>query len=575
MAASKDDLGKEQLQCLAFAHFAVQKYRSSEEDQHMQSFYDLFNSTNKPEISIIREYRKYLGGYFNFDRLYDNWVKTGGRGVDKDIKIVYDVAKTFYLSNNISKNFAQYKFLDQKDVVVRLIKNKSLERIIKALKLSFKFDILSSADIYIIKASSKEKILKEFDKEIIKKNDLYLINNFTKYNELLIKYWKSQELFGVSLKLPSSVGSNKNIKIVGAKDDILNKKMKQKLDPYTKFLSLLSDPSTNIKKLIDETIEIKRPFVLNKSAWDFSFIFNYKRLNLYPTDVEFVLQSWPKAQTVGGGAAGFNGHFEKNIPGYSTQWVGGTGIDTLEKFLFQYNEYNKIMAELASIRQKALNYALTDKTSTRPNINEPIDTEIEIKFSTPPKEAVYDKKTGDLKKFLLKKGEKNGVVYKTKVTGSLKVKNLQTLYSLALREIKNKSFNLGVTRNAKINKFIEEYEIKNGIVKNEILSRYKSAVVNLCQKKSASIDLDVDESMLNTYYEHSQISYFMLRGGLEYLKKKIFLTIFGVITKKGYNIVKESDLNTSKLANAIRVNAAKVLIKSIKSFDTVPHFYMS
>jgi len=56
---------------------------------------------------------------------------------------------------------------------------------------------------------------------------------------------------------------------------------------------------------------------------------------------------------------------------------------------------------------------------------------------------------------------------------------------------------------------------------------------------------------------------------------KIFLTVFGVITKKGYNIVKDSDLNSSKLVNAIRVNASKALVKEIKSFDTVPHFYMS
>ena len=81
--------------------------------------------------------------------------------------------------------------------------------------------------------------------------------------------------------------------------------------------------------------------------------------------------------------------------------------------------------------------------------------------------------------------------------------------------------------------------------------------------------------MVNTFYENSQLSYYMLRGGAQYLKKKIFLTVFGVITKKGYKIVKDSDLDSSKLENAIRVNASKALIQNIKSFDTVPHFYMS
>ena len=125
----------------------------------------------------------------------------------------------------------------------------------------------------------------------------------------------------------------------------------------------------------------------------------------------------------------------------------------------------------------------------------------------------------------------------------------------------------------KLLKFFNEYEAATGEV--NMMKKYKQAVVNLCKGKQASVRIDKSDSMLNTFYEHSQLSYYMLRGGAEYLKKKIFLTVFGVITKKGYNIVKESDLNSSKLVNAIRVNASKALVKEIKSFDTVPHFYMS
>lgn len=575
---AKDDLGKELIQCLAFAHFAVEPYKSSNEDEHMQSFYDLFDPENKPTKKTIRLYTRYLSNGFDFDRIYDNWKgkvsqKDGLKNVSTDItvKIVYDVAKEFFKSNNISRNFSQYEFVDQKDPFMHTIKEEALSKILKAMKLSFKPDILSSADIYIVKKTEKRKILAEFNNEIMKKNDLYLINNFDKYNQILIKHWKQHNLFGVSLKLPTS-NQAKNIKIVGVPDDVLNKKMKKKLDPFTKFLSLLSDPNTNVKKLIDDTIEIKR-YNISGAAWDFPYIFKYKQLNLYPSDVTFVLQAWPKAQTAGGGSAGFNGKFDKNIQGYSTQWVGGTGIKTLEDFISQYSEYNRIMSELSSIRQKALNYAITGSASKRPNINQEVDAKMKINF--PMKMKTTEKtKSGKLKSKTLK-GQVGAVDYGKggQKTGTMKVKNLQSFYASAVRELKRRGLNIGTSRNEKLVNFFEEYEKATGEV--DMMKKYQQAVINLCTKTSAGRRIDQSDSMLNTFYEHSQLSYYMLRGGAQYIKKKIFLTVFGVITKKGYNIVKDSDLNSSKLVNAIRVNASKALIKEIKSFDTVPHFYMS
>ena len=70
---TKDDLGKELIQCLAFAHFAVEQYSSSNEEEHMQSFYDLFDADKKPLKKTIRLYEKYLGSGFNFDKIYDHW----------------------------------------------------------------------------------------------------------------------------------------------------------------------------------------------------------------------------------------------------------------------------------------------------------------------------------------------------------------------------------------------------------------------------------------------------------------------------------------------------------------------
>lgn len=572
---AKDDLGKELIQCLAFAHFAVEQYKSSDSEQHMQSFYDLFDPVNKPTKKVINSYTKYLSNEFNFDRVYSNWksnvTKSGNVSTDITVKIVYDVAKQFYNSNNISRNFNQYEFLTQNDPFMQTIKEECLKKILKAMKLTFKPDVLSSADLYIVKKQEKRKILSEFNNEIIKKNDLYLINNFDVYNKLLIKHWKNHNLFGVSLKLPTS-NQAKNIKIVGAPEDILNKKMEKKLDPFTKFLSLLSDPQTNVKKTIEDSIEID-DYSIRSAAWNFPYTFKYKKLGLYPSDVTFILQAWPKAQGAGGGSAGFNGQFKKNIPGYGTQWVGGTGIRTLEQFLSQYSEYDRIMNELSSIRQKALNYVITGSPSKRPNINQEVNSKMEINF--PMKMKGYETtKDGKIKTTLLK-GQVGKVDYGKggQKTGMMKVKNLQSFYAAAIRELKRKGLNIGSERNSKLNKFFEEYEKATGEI--DMMQKYQKAVINLATKTSISNKIDQTQSMVNTFYEHSQLSYYMLRGGAQYLKKKIFLTVFGVITKKGYNIVKDSDLNSSKLVNAIRVNASKALIQNIKSFDTVPHFYMS
>ena len=572
---TKDDLGKELIQCLAFAHFAVEKYSSSNEEEHMQSFYDLFDPQNKPLKKTIGLYTKYLSNGYDFDRVYKNWksgfTKKEGISVKITVKIVYDVAKEFYNSNTISRNFTQYEFLDQKDPFMQNIKEIPLAKILKAMKLTFKPDVLSSADIYIVKKTEKRKILADFNNEIMKKNDLYLINNYDKYNEILIKHWKQHNLFGVSLKLPTS-NQAKNIKVVGVADHALNKAMKKKVDPFTKFLSLLSDPKTDVKKVIDDTIDIKN-YDIKGAAWNFPYKFKYKKLGLYPSDVTFILQAWPKAQTDGGGSAGFNGKFDRGIIGYSTQWVGGTGIKTLEDFISQYSQYGKIMNELGYIRQKALNYAITGSVTKRPNINQEVNSKMDIKFPQKMKTTVYSKKGKPQQRNL--KGEVRGVDYGKggKLSGTMKVKNLQSFYASAVRELKRKGLNIGVSRNEKLLKFFNEYEAATGEV--NMMKKYKQAVVNLCKGKQASVRIDKSDSMLNTFYEHSQLSYYMLRGGAEYLKKKIFLTVFGVITKKGYNIVKDSDLNSSKLVNAIRVNASKALVKEIKSFDTVPHFYMS
>jgi hypothetical protein len=586
MAKDKDDLGKELMQCLAFAHFAVHKYSNQNANEHEQLFYDLFDENNKLDV---KDYEKHLGENFQFDRIFANWEttitpSTKEKSVHIDVKIVYDVAKNFYQKNLISRNFYMYEFLDQSDSFMQVIKKQCLNKIIKATKLPFKEDILSSADIYIVKRTEKNGIKKDFEDEILKKSDVYLINNFDKYNQILEEYWEKHALFGVSLKLPQNNGA-KHIKVIGKPKNAVSKKMLDMVDPYSKFLVMLSDPKTDVNKLIEETVFIHKNMDVNRvAAWKFPVTFRYRRLGLYEKDVKFNLMAWPKAQDVGGGTAGFNGQFF-NTPGYSNQWVGGFGVRTLENFLFQYPEFSKINNELISIRKKALNYALTGNINKAQNLTQQINTEISVKKTYGAgREPVYTK-SGKFSRMKYLKGQHGRYDYgknpgKETKTFQMKVKNIQTLYEIAKREVSKPIFVVGSQRQDGLNKFIEEYQSITG--RQNIMNDYRIAVVNLILKKPISARSTETDSMITTHYENAQISYFLTRGGTtlyRYLKQRIFLTVFGVITKKAYKVFLEKNptgiLKSTQIIGAIRAQVTKGIVKNIKEFDTVPHFYMS
>jgi hypothetical protein len=595
MAVEKWDLGKELMQCLALAHFAVYKYSQQNQLEHEQMFYDLFDSDIDSDTTV---YDKYLGENFLFARVFENWPttttpSTNVKSVDISVKIVYDVAKNFYHRNLISKNFQMYQFLDQTDPFIKLLKNKCLGKIIKATKLPIKEDVLSSADIYIVKTTEKDKITTKFETEILNKSDIYLINNFDKYNEILEMYWKKHVLFGVSLKLPATNGT-KNIKIVGNPNNAVGKKMLKHVDPYSKFIVMLSDPNTNIDKLIDETVFLHTKIDVNRiGQWKFPVTFRYKRLGLYQNDVKFNLLAWPKAQADGGGTAGFNGQFF-NTPGYSTQWVGGTGVKPLENFLFQYPEFGKINNELISIRKKALNYALTGNVNKSVNLNTQINTDIQVsKPSGAGKTPVYRKlkktdpqtpytKDGMYSRMTYKKGQQGKYDY-GKTPGKetknylMQIKNLQTLYASAKRDISKPLFVVGAERQNSLIKFIEEYE--KVTLRENILNTYRLAVVNLILNNPLSSGTNNTDAMIKTHYENAQISYFLTRGGIKmhrYLKQRIFLTVFGVITKKSYKLfLQNKSFESTQMIGAIKARVTKSMMKSIKEFDTVPHFYMS
>jgi hypothetical protein len=81
---------------------------------------------------------------------------------------------------------------------------------------------------------------------------------------------------------------------------------------------------------------------------------------------------------------------------------------------------------------------------------------------------------------------------------------------------------------------------------------------------------------LKAHYVHAQCSWFLLRGGPtlnQYLKKRMFLTLFGVITKKGYLIF--DGATDTKIRSAISKEFHDNGKDLLAEFATIPHLYLS
>ena len=563
---------KELVQALAFAHFAV--YPNQNAANHQQSFIDLFD----PDIDIKdiqkNKYKTHLSSGFDFDELTrKTYVKGGKKGEnDKVVKIVYSVAKEVYnrgAGNVLRKPWSNYQFLDQNDDFVVKIKDDVLKKVIDALGLSFKPDILSSADIFAVNITSKSTIENEIvnshqTKEMILAN---MASGNNTIRTLSNKYFNSRELIPISLKLPATVGGTRYVSIVGRttgryaepsiNDDII--------DPYTKFLALAMNKKNNVKDLIDDLITIhfnKFRITSNRLNWEFPVTFNYDKV--YGNDYRGRQNSNPISDIsygfdlfAQGYGAGFNGQFTSGKTG--GQWVGGAGIETFEQFFGSYFMYSTIVNEVAKMRVASFNYAITGSTNKTPNF-----------------------------------------------TGN---PALKSLYTKALTEVKSKQILYGSKRQKDLLKFFEALDIAGAKLpkqaersKDKMLYdvpysyyRFIAHFVMSCKSvmkgvtdtvfhqflvgkgKAATTATSAQKlERLKAHYVHAQCSWFLLRGGPnlnQYLKKRMFLSIFGLITKKGY-LIFDGAVDT-KIKSAISKefhDNGKVLLAE---FATIPHLYLS
>jgi hypothetical protein len=523
---------KESLQCLAFAYFAD---NTKVDSTHEEEWYNIFApDTSTTPKSLRAQYKQYLSSLYSekiFEQVIEKYhstvtPKSGKVSVDAAVKKVYLVVKKVVDSNLFTSGLKNYMFLDQMDPFTIAVKDDSLKRIARAFNLSGKADLFSPADIFIVKRDKITEILSEYSKHVLNADDNELLGNMSwgttgknTYRTISNNFFKKRYLVAVSLKLPETISGAGVLKIVGTEN--VEPHLLDFIDPYTKLIAAMLAHPEKTSKLIDKVVDIEfdnfriTPAIL---SWEYPITFRYAEVMdprnsnqaLYKRNLRFKLFTWSNA--------GFNAQWYKG-QGAPGNWTGGAGTESLGELFVKYNEYPQILKELVDIREKAFYFAIHNSEKA-PNI---------------------DAKS---------KGQ----------------------YNKALDEIRNPKI-LSADLSKNIIKFFSEYSPNS-----KAYLTYQTKVVKdtTKQMKKASTTVTTDPKRLNAHYVASQCAWFLFRGGEtlhKHLKKRMFLSLFGLITKSGYKIFQgeEETVMEDFVMKVIQKNKKNV----VAYFNSSPHIVLS
>lgn len=472
--------GKENLLSFAFAYFMESSPSQKGDQQHFDDWKSIFEDFKITEVKS--KYKSFLEYNFDYSGLKTSYGSGGGSKVTDHIFTVYYQIEELYFSNILDRS-KKYRIYTQSSSFTETIKDSCIKKLHEIFDLSGSYQILSPADFFVVDYSQKKKIEDDFKNNILKvKNDTDILINYEKnkdktYEHLIAKYFRSKDLIGVSHKLPSGKSKNATLKIAGniaklGKYDVKN------IDPYSQLILELQQKSpSQVEKMINEIIEIKynewdmRDNV-DSSTWKLFFNFNFKKLNSQFNNAKFGLEPLP-----GSGAGSYNGKFYVGSSS-KTPWVAGMAPASVEQFIKQYGGYNQIMTLLAKRRIEAF-------MSVLPNMKE-----TEIKKS----------KAG----------------------------------ATALKFLSQKTFqSFSKTRDS-----VEPYFIE--IKQPRLFEAYQKKLIEMLKKEgryASDVDSIRTEREISHHYISIQMSYLWLFGGRnfkQYLKKRIFFTVFGAITKRGF-----------------------------------------
>jgi hypothetical protein len=525
---------KELAQCLAFAYFAENPNYTEkvgmEESEHAIGFYRLFMGTTN-----VQEYRrKYLSAGFPLNGVKKEFKvtlteKTKKESYHTTAKKVYRVAKACVEKKVFKGSLKDYKFLDQNDPFVLLVKDISLTNIKKAFDLSYKIDILSSVDIMAVKKSKIGAItsdLKKYvtDPESILNNSLSNSPQSNSYANIIRKYFEPRDLIPISLKLPTTISAIPNIKIVDIK---LRGEILPDIDPFIKFLALILDEPQHTKRYIDTVIDIdfKSFITFEKLNWELPVKFRYSKLRssksqtpMMKYDLNFLLY----AQGYG---AGWNGQFAASTKHLKdTQWVGGVSSGVFEEICRKYQMYNSMSVKLGKLRR-----AKFEEVCDRLKVLDP--------------EAFKECSTSYVSAGALT--ESRDILYKKK-------------------------------KNIKIINFFNKFQKISGLESENFYDTYRMLVVDEVRGYSKKYE-STRIAVLSAHYDHAQICFFFIHGGESFqlhFKRKLFITVFGLITKLSHIYFDETDYD--KMKNIITNKLGKADPKKIASeFQAAPHLIIS
>ena len=522
---------KESLQCFAFAFFAKHKVIDS---GHEQRWYDIFDPDEPADARELRSiYGEYLSGTYSpsiFDQVLDKYrsrkTKTDAISVDTAVKKVYYVVKKVVDTNLVNGALSQYRFLDQSDPFTILVKDDCLTRIARAFDMMGKADLLSPVDIFLVKKTKVGAIFKEFYQHILEASDEDILANMSwgttgknTYRTISNKYFKTKDLIGVSLKLPETLSGAGVVKIVGTAD--VDPHLLDFIDPYTKLIAAMLANPQDTKKLIDKVVDIEfNNFRITPSilSWEYPITFKYKDIvdsqtgaKLHKQNLRFKLMTWSNA--------GFNAQWYKN-QGAPGNWTGGAGIESLGELFVKYNEYPTVLRELIEIRRNAFYYAIHGSTKD-------------------PSSIIPNKQKAD--------------------------------YNKALADVEKNSI---ITRDAKdLISFLKSYSPST----NKYLIYQAQVILNATKlMRNASRTVTSDPKRLEAHYVASQCAWFLFRGGNnlhKYLKQRMFLSLFGLITKSGYKIFQGEE--ETVMENYIQQRFKKGKKNVTAYFNAAPHVVLS
>ncbi len=508
---------KENLMCLAFAYFMDTRPERKGDDEHFKRWETMFNDLKVNDVKS--RYKSYLEYGFDYAGIKSSYSYTK-KASHAHVVVAYKQIEKLYFSGIISKS-KNYRIYTQSSSFTKTVKDACLKKIKQVFDIKGDAQILSPVDFFIVNYPEKNDIEKQFKDNILNvKSDQEILINYHKnknktYEHIVSKLFRSQDLIGVSHKMLSSKSSIPTVKIAGNIRK-LGKYDSKYIDPYSQFIILLKDKRpSEVQRLIDEVIDVKYNLWnirenLDSSSWKLVFDFNYTKINKEFEDSRFNLEPLPS-----GGSGSFNGKFDiKKGAAAKTPWVAGMSPKTLEPMLSSYPGYNTIMEMLARKR----------------------------------------------------------------VTAFLKVSNVQKESDITIPEgrkaltfLKKRQFH----SYKELKKVLEPYFEQLGNV--TLLDAYLRECVQSIREEgrySANLDVIRTEKILSNHYTSLQMSYFWLAGGREfrlYLKKQIFFTIFGAITKRSFGGITASNVLVDALSKQLLTEKNKEVKVSVTS---APHVIM-